>query len=41
MLTQIADEEGENVDGLERFVGMGRTGLVELLAAVTWYIYAR
>jgi len=35
-LTQIADEDGENVDGLERFGGMGRTGLVELLAAVTW-----
>jgi len=40
-LTQIADEDGENVDGLERFEGIGKTGLVEPLAAVTWYIYAR
>jgi hypothetical protein len=41
ILTQIAEEDGVNVDGSERLGGRGRTGAFELPAAVTWYMWAR
>jgi len=37
-LTQIAEEDGVNVDGSERLGGRGKTGAPELPAAVTWYM---